>query len=107
MSSVKVDKVRYIYAPFYSTITCEEILKFGAQSQEFVNHLPEASEWNRLPRQFLLNLAATVIGEPFEKWVSAQIEACNAKIAKDQNLMVDLDPDVYRAFMNSSHVSSK
>ena len=65
------------------------------------------TEWNRLPRQYLLNLATTVVGRPFEKWISQQVETRNAKVAQDQNLMVDLDPDVYEAFVNSTHVSSK
>ena len=104
---MKVDQIRYIYAPFYSTITCETILKFGSQSDRFIQHLPTKTEWTRLPRQYLLNLATTVLGKVFEKFISEQVEARNAKVAQDQHLLVDLDADVYQAFMNSTHISSK
>ena len=61
----------------------------------------------RLPKQWICNVAATVIGQPFRDWVKDQINNRNQSLAVTKNLFVDMDPDIYQAFANSTAVSSK
>ena len=61
----------------------------------------------RLPKQWIANVAATVIGQPFKDWVLEQINKRNHTMAVTKNLYVDMDPDIYQAFANSTAVSSK
>ena len=49
----------------------------------------------------------TVIGDPFAEWVKARVIGGNTKIVQVQNLAIDMDPEVYAAFTNSTAVSSK
>ena len=61
----------------------------------------------RLPKQWICNVAATVIGDPFRDWVSEQIKNRNHSMAVTKNLFVEMDPDIFQAFTNSNAVSSK
>ena len=61
----------------------------------------------RLPKDFLANVAFTVVGKPFGDWVKSQIEARNQKIIIERQLNIDLDPELAAAFNASTAVSSK
>ena len=61
----------------------------------------------KLPKQFIVNVIYTVIGDSFADWVKERVVARNIKIVKVQNLAIDMDPEVYAAFTNSTAVSSK
>ena len=47
----------------------------------------------------------TVAGRPFADWVAQQVAERNSARADEQNLMIDLDPEVAKAFQGSTHVS--
>jgi hypothetical protein len=36
----------------------------------------------------------TVVGPDFERWVESEMNSRNSKLAEQQNLLVDLDPDI-------------
>ena len=44
---------------------------------------------------------------PFAAWVERRIEERNEKIAEEQDLNAELDPDVYAAYVKSSSISGK
>jgi hypothetical protein len=52
-----------------------------------------------------VNLAATILGEPFEAWISEQITIRNQKLEVKKNLLVEMDNEVYAAFQASGNVS--
>ena len=54
-----------------------------------------------------MNVLHTIIGDPFSKFVRASMEARNAKLAEQGDLLVKLTPEIEQIFMASSHVSSK
>ena len=56
--------------------------------------LPDVIEIRRLPKEFLANVAYTVIGQPFADWVRQQIEIRNEKLAVDQQIHIELDPEL-------------
>ena len=61
----------------------------------------------RIPKQWIVNVAATVIGKEFRDWVKEQINKRNHCMAVTKNLFVEMDPDIFQAFNNSTAVSSK
>jgi hypothetical protein len=46
--------------------------KFG-YNEDFIKHLPVPKEAKRLHKAFIVNVAATVIGEPFLQWMKLKI----------------------------------
>ena len=49
----------------------------------------------------------SVVGNPFSKWVNAQIDDRNEKITTSNNLNIDIAPELMEIFKNSTAVSSK
>ena len=94
--------------PQYLSLTIEKILDFLSQHQVCFNYFPQDhKETLRLPKQWIVNVASTVIGAPFRDWVKEQIKNRNHSMAVTKNLFVEMDPDIYQAFSNSNAVSSK
>ena len=85
----------------------EYLLEFGSQYQAVLDALPIHKEIIKLPRQYVANIICTIVGDPFEAWVQERIEARNAKVAEEQELMIELDPQVAEAFRNSTAISRK
>ena len=65
----------------------------------------EPREVIKLPRAYLANIIYTCVGAPFRNWVDKAIQARNDKIVEEQNLAINMDPDVFAAFQASKHVS--
>jgi hypothetical protein len=47
------------------------------------------------------------VKQPFSDWVKKQINVRNQKITTEQQLNIELDPELAAAFNNSTAVSSK
>ena len=71
------------------------------------DYLPEDRDLPRLPRQWLLNVSYTVLGEPFKGWVQNEIELRNEELATKQKLYIEMDPEIAKAFHSSFNISSK
>ena len=70
--------------------------------------MPETiGEVRKLPRSWIINVGATVVGKPFLDWIKQKIRDRNAKQARDRNLLIKMDPQLAAAFNNSTHHSSK
>ena len=69
--------------------------------------MPIQKEMQKLPKQWIVNVAYTLIGEPFAEWVMSQIETRNAKMAKERNLMINVDPAIAAAWQQSTNVACK
>ena len=94
--------------PQYETLSIQRILSFLQNHQVCFEYYPQDhKEILRLPKQWISNVAATVIGDPFRDWVHEMIKNRNHSMAVTKNLFVEMDPDIYQAFANSNAVSSK
>ena len=60
-----------------------------------------------IPRQFIIDITYTVMGDAFKKWAKLRIKARNEKIKENQDLELELDPEVAKAFQASHNISSK
>lgn len=72
---------------------------------EALQYLPCLKEIPKVPKQWLVNIIYSVVGENFELWVHDRISKRNEKvtIAKDLNILID--PTVLAAFQRSNAVS--
>ena len=61
----------------------------------------------KLPRAYIANVIYTLVGPPFKEWVDLVIAQRNQKILEEQNQLIELDPEVYKAFKESNHISGK
>jgi hypothetical protein len=59
--------------PFYKNLSIENMLDFAKAYAEVFNFLPEERDWHRLPRQWIIDILASVIGKPFQEWVNKRI----------------------------------
>ena len=61
---------------------------------DFRFHMPCLKEIIRLPKQFIINVAFSIIGDPLKEWIHAQIEARNMRVTKEKDLLINMDPMV-------------
>ena len=69
--------------------------------------MPEARDVKKVPRQWLYDVAYTIIGKPLADWVDSKITERNDKLATKQNLYINMDPKITAAFHQSHNISSK
>lgn len=74
----------------------------------FTNFLPkEEREVDKLPRAYVSNLIFTIVGSRFKEWVEQKVQDRTNKIMQDQDMAIEMDPEVYKAFKASTNVSGK
>ena len=90
--------MRHLAVPQYETLYTNDILKKVGNSNDFQRHMPIQKEMIKLPKQWIINVAYSLIGDPFSNWVMEQVEARNRKVAVQKDLMINIDPDVAAAW---------
>ena len=104
---VPMERVNHIHVPAYETLKLEEIFSFFLQHQAVIPFMPEDKELRRMPKQWVCNVGATVIGQPFLDWVSARIKKRNEAVTQEKNMLISLDPQIAACFHASNAVSRK
>jgi hypothetical protein len=93
--------------PQYDGLSIRDVAGFISEHPESHLYFPQQNELRRLPKQFIVNVASTVIGRQFDDWVKQQILNRNLKVAKEQDLHIEVDPEIAEIFRQSTSVSSK
>lgn len=70
---IKCDQVKYMFVPQYESLSIERILEKAQQWLEVWNYLPDERDIHRLPRQWLINVIFTLVGEPFQEWTDERV----------------------------------
>jgi hypothetical protein len=105
---LKQEDVKHLYVPYYENLTVKEIIHFSARNFVEVGvYFPEIKEQAKLPRQWIINILFSTIGDPFSKFVKSRTEERNSKICVKKNLNISIDPDILQAFKNSTLVSRR
>ena len=105
---IHCDDVKVLIVPHYEGLTITTMLTFAQDYPTVSQCLPsEPREVLKLPRDYVANIIHTLVGEPFAQWVQAQVQARNAKIAAERDMMVDLDPEIATLFNSSTAVSGR
>ena len=84
-----------------------EILTFFANFPPIKLYLPELSELRKVPKAWICNIGASVIGAPFFEFVKERINERNASLVTEKNLAIAMDPQVAKAFHESTAISGK
>jgi hypothetical protein len=66
-----------------------------------------AKERARLPKQWIVNVLATLTGDGFEIWVKDQVIARNLKRAREADKFIEIDQDIFDAFNKATSISRK
>jgi peptide subunit release factor RF-3 len=94
--------------PFYEGLTVEDLLAYAKQREDVMRALPAVQhEILKLPREYLGNVIITIVGDPFQEWVDAQISARNAKYKEEHDQNLEVDSEVEAAYLKSTSIGSK
>ena len=69
MADVKNENAKHLAVPQYISLSTEQLLLYASQKPGMTDFLPDQKEWRRLPRQWVINLLYTFVGEHFANWV--------------------------------------
>ena len=88
--AIKAGQIKYLYAPQYESLSIKKIIEFAVQFDGVIDHFPEPRDWASLPRQvstfetlfvfmtnhvpafhrqWIINVAYTIIGDQFAEFV--------------------------------------
>ena len=102
---VKMSRVAHVSVPHYENLTLEQIVAQLEGHPEVFEYLPDGKELQKVPRQWICNLIATIVGRPFVDWVKTRVKERNAALVKQRNLGIAMDPEIAAAFHASTAVS--
>ena len=100
-------EVKTIYVPQYKNLSLECISNFVNTRPQVANYLPDPEDLPKVPKQWIVNVCAAVIGDDFRAWVAQQIEERNSLMAEKKEIMIQMDPVMAAKFSASTHVSCK
>ena len=96
-----------IELPHYDGLTTENLLNIRDEYPQLNEYFPEERDLPKIPRGWLANVIYTIVGDQFNKWVQEKIRERNDRVASKNDLMIELDPAIARAFEASTMISSK
>ena len=99
--------VKHIAVPFYENLKLDFILDFGLAYPKVVDCLPCIREIRKMPRQYVVNVIYTLVGEPFAKWVTVRCEERNQKFTENHGLEIKLQSRIAQAAAASTAVNRK
>ena len=103
---IKCDDVKFLACPQYEGLAVHDILEEAGKDERVLKYLPDERDMHKVPRQWIVNIAYAIIGAPFANWVSKAVSNRNMELAKKQDLILNLDPEIVKAFHNSSNIST-
>ena len=107
---IKSNDVKVITISYFEGLYVKDLLEYAQTKTDDVvmRCLPETEkEIDKLPRAYLGNVIYTRVGDQFKEWMDERIRIRNQKLADDQNMMINMDPDIARIFRASNSVSGK
>jgi len=99
--------VKVLFVPHYENLNMDRMVTQARKNPLINPYLPEDRDLHKVPRQWFINVAYTVLGEPFAGWVKSEIENRNEELAIKQKLYIEMDPEIAKAFHASVNISSK
>ncbi len=99
--------VKHYNVPQYEGLTVEAFINFAKGFPEAMRCLPVVEkEVEKLPRQYIINVLYTVLGERFSNWVEELVTARHQGVIEEGEQYIELDAEVAEAFRNSRAVST-
>ena len=101
------DAVKNIHVPQYKNLSIEKVLNFAFTKPGIDPYLPDDPDLVKVPKQWIVNVCAAVIGADFKAFVGEQVEERNALMADKKEIMISMDPVMAAKFAASTHCSRK
>ena len=98
--------VEHVTIPQYEGCGIKEICNYLMQHKTIGDWFPDMIEVGRLPKEWIGNVAFTILGQPFGTFIKDQIEARNRKVLVDRQNEILMDPEMAAAFQQSTAVST-
>ena len=92
------DHVKSLHVPQYKNLSLENILDYVSNRGRIDLYLPDQPDLRKVPKQWIVNVCAAVLGEDFKYWVLEQVEERNALMAEKKEIMIALDPEMAAKF---------
>ena len=99
--------MKTIHVPQYKNLSVEKILEYAADKPIVTMYLPDDIDLPKVPKQWLVNIFAVVLGNSFKDWVVQQVQERNALMCEKKEVMIAMDPEMAAKFEASTHVSRK
>ena len=91
--------MKHMHVPQYDHLTIEQFLIFAKDYPFATMCLPDRkADLEKLPRQYVINIIYTKVGEKFKKWVDERIDARHEKVKDDGNKYIELDPEIAKVY---------
>jgi len=88
-------------------LTLKDISNFlERNAQEAAKYFPCDKEQLKLPKQWVINVTASIFGNSFCDWIDEQVEKRNHRVAVQKDIMINMDPEIAAAFNKSTAVST-
>ena len=100
-------EIKHLHVPQYEHLNIKKFLKFADNYPFIMMHLPERKvEIDKLPRQYIINIIYTKVGEKFATWVNEKVNERHEKVKDDGKQYIELDPEVARVYQQSQAIST-
>ena len=99
------ERVQTLFIPQYKNLSVERILAFVVEKPSVADFLPDELDLVKVPKQFIVNVCAAVLGNEFRNWVHHQVQERNAVMCAKKEMMISMDPEMAAKFRASTHVS--
>ena len=104
---LKCDNVKVIDVPQFEGLAIKDIFEFAKNTLGVERALPPGKEIGKLARCYLANVVYTIVGEPFQAWVTSQVNMRNQRVALEGNNVISMDPEIAKIFQQSTAISGK
>ena len=104
---LKNDQVKTIHVPQYKNLSLAKILDFASNQPRVFDYLPDEPDLAKIPKQWVVDICAAIMGLEFREWVEDCKEERNEAMNQKREMMMEMDPDMAAKFKASSHVSRK
>ena len=84
-----------------------KILEHAEDSPEVWDYLPDKRDIGSCHRQWIINIIYKIGGKPFVEWTQEKMKERDEKLARDRDLVIELDGELAQAFMDSTSISCK
>ena len=79
-------------------MTIDRIFEFCQTKPQVDPYLPDDVDLPKVPKQWIVNVCYSVIGNDFKDWVVDQMEERNAVMADKRGEMIDMDPMIAQRY---------
>jgi len=66
----------------------------------------EEKETRKLPRQYIINVIYTIVGNPFRVWVNHHVDARHEHVVNKREMSIVMDPEIAAIYKESKAVST-